>query len=496
MPDEPHRTLPPQHAGELRKGPPVRRSPTQAAARMVCLKVGALLLLAMAAVCVLCSVWLSVSDTEPLDVCVVAEHGDRMERVINNAVVTRGRPVRWWIVSNRTNQMDSVLHSIPRLDYKVIPLEEAWAQARKRHGTTQRQYQIQSLRLQDVAELPVFEALDRLIVMGDSYISTLDAATLWRSRSVHHRTLVTLGCDDRHPDPNTNGASVLSRMSVQQLPPSVLHLPALRAMRAERADFRSVPDDAIQCRESAPHVWSKVSATLAHLMDHFVGAASNLSFSASVTSSATHAGDGSGGTTRGSRSLLSGLPAVHQQSRPVDDVPIGSPAHDKRFAALLALRRPTSRALPPPLRGNLPPALPPLPLPLKVLRQQKSLTIARAPSLPPPLPLGEQCMPDSDSSCGCVDGKCECDLYPDYSQRRESMAESNRLADGSEDPDENMIVPPLRRLQFFNSNFKPGRQQKPSRQLSSRTRMLQQRRSGPPLRVLCYCKCPTSVHVG
>lgn len=195
----------------------------------------------------------------------------------------------------------------------------------------------------------------------------------------------------------------------------------------------------------------------------------------------------------GSRTLLSGKSTVdasaEKGNREVDDNTYVSPTspsepRDSRFAALLALRQSKDGLL---LSSTkLPPALPPLPLPVKQLRQRLAARGgSAAPSLPPPLPLGQQCLPDQHSSCDCLDGRCECDLYPDYSEAQSRSSSAQRVSN-----DEGVIVPPLRRLQFFNSNFKSRQSQSGSMQHPTRGRKLKDSRGGPSLRVLCFCRCP------
>merc|ERR1712146_92341 len=115
-----------------------------------------------------------------------------------------------------------------------------------------------------------------------------------------------------------------------------------------------------------------------------------------------------------------------------------------------------------------------------------------APSLPPPLPMGKQCAPDDHATCGCSGGICECDLYPDYSPQHLAPSSPSRRSNAPRYEDERTVVPPLRRLQFFNSNFKSHTSMPPSpaRHSSKHSRALKERRTGPSLRVLCYCRCP------
>ena len=168
-------------------------------------------------------------------------------------------------------------------------------------------------------------------------------------------------------------------------------------------------------------------------------------------------------------------------------------SREQRLAALAALPHVREHTLPPPLTSVLPPALPPLPLPLKVLRQRMGATGAIAPSLPPPLPMGKQCSPDQHTTCGCAGGTCECDLYPDYSPRHAAPSSPRRLGpEVDEDDEERAVVPPLRRLQFFNSNFKSKRPHSTSSTHSTkRSRALKEKRTGPSLQVLCFCRCPS-----
>lgn len=159
-------------------------------------------------------------------------------------------------------------------------------------------------------------------------------------------------------------------------------------------------------------------------------------------------------------------------------------------------RSPVQLKLPPPLpsRTVLPPALPPLPLPLNVLQQRLG---ARSPSLPPPLPMGKQCAPERHTACGCVGGTCECDLYPDYSHSMAYASTSPMRAptrtnsgdDGVGD-DERAVVPPLRALQFFNSNFGSASPSSTPKR-AKRGRSLKDHATAPSLQVLCYCRCPS-----
>jgi len=197
----------------------------------------------------------------------------------------------------------------------------------------------------------------------------------------------------------------------------------------------------------------------------------------------------------GKRSLLSTSNSVVTVEGREDDDPLerqqepswAEDAREQRFSALMALRKTARNPLPPPIRSVLPPVLPPLPLPLKVLRQNMAGNgVVNAPSLPPPLPLGKQCLPEQQSTCACSGGSCECDLYPDYSP---ASAPGRRPPENDEE--EHAFVPPLRRLQFFNSNFKSGRQHTDAKHSASRSRELKEHRTGPLLRVLCYCRCPS-----
>merc|ERR1712216_224353 len=104
-------------------------------------------------------------------------------------------------------------------------------------------------------------------------------------------------------------------------------------------------------------------------------------------------------------------------------------------------------------------------------------------------------MGDHHEACGCAGGTCECDLYPDYSEHRShgvgSSASGTSRDDSGGDADEREVVPPLRALQFFNSNFGSTWPPKSPRH-AKRGRALKERKSSPSLRVLCYCRCPAS----
>ena len=82
------------------------------------------------------------------------------------AQVQQGGSVRWWILSNRTSQLDVALRALPRLDYQLIGLDEARAHLRSRTPALRRQPSTQPLRAMDLADLPQFEGLERLVVLG------------------------------------------------------------------------------------------------------------------------------------------------------------------------------------------------------------------------------------------------------------------------------------------------------------------------------------------
>ena len=90
--------------------------------------------------------------------------GSRGRRL--SAQVRRGRPVRWWILANRTSQLDVTLRALPRPDYQVIALDEARAQLRSASPALRRQPSTQPLRAVDLVDLPQFEGLERLVVLG------------------------------------------------------------------------------------------------------------------------------------------------------------------------------------------------------------------------------------------------------------------------------------------------------------------------------------------
>lgn len=208
----------------------------------------------------------------------------------------------------------------------------------------------------------------------------------------------------------------------------------------------------------------------------------------------------------GSRSLLVGGPALvteldGEEEQSGREMPIQLvkriDSREQRLAALTAAARKREYTLPPPLSASvLPPALPPLPLPLSVLRQRMGANAgSQAPSLPPPVPMGEQCSPERHTTCGCEGGSCECDLYPDYLPRTAPSSPSRQARTSPDDDDQRTVVPPLRRLQFFNSNFKSNARSPPSSTPAwhpmKRGRALKERRTVPSLRVLCYCRCPS-----
>jgi len=208
----------------------------------------------------------------------------------------------------------------------------------------------------------------------------------------------------------------------------------------------------------------------------------------------------------GSRSLLTGGPVL---AIDVDDAKDEEDEEDEvaqraedaaRRERLAALARSRGHTLPPPITSSvLPPALPPLPLPLSVLQQRKGRAgdlapslpaLPRSPSLPPPLPMGRQCFPEQQNTCSCKGGSCECDLYPDYSPRHPAPSAPTRQESDWDDEVERAVVPPVRRLQFFNSNFKSKAPSPPAKR-SRRGRAMKEQRTGPSLRVLCYCRCPS-----
>lgn len=301
-----------------------------------------------------------------------------------------------------------------------------------------------------------------------------DIMDLWHQSPASDSTLVIKNCDG-----DGREMSGLSERDdrLPQIAPALL---LLRSWRAQRA---SSTDGGIEC--SGPHLLTRLDHVVPRAQEavswlygvvapeakredsHTTEALS------STESSHTH-------HTPGSRSLLS----VDGEAVMLDYVGTASEPSDTSTRK----RSPNS----PTQSTKLPPALPPLPLPLSLLRQHLGSGGAQSPSLPPPLALGKQCIPETSNSCGCQGGQCECDLYPDYSSQRLSLATSSTpSADVSLVDEEKAIVPPLRRLQFFNSEFKSSRHKSNSKPSGSHYRALREKGSdGPSLRVMCFCRCP------
>jgi len=457
--------------------------------------------------------------------------------------VARGRLVRWWILANRTSQLEATLQAVPRLDYRLIPLDQAWAQLRSRSPALQRQGRTaQQLHVQDLADLPAFEGLERLVVLGDAGPASLDVMPLWHQQPACSNTTLLTGCDRGR---SAGTVAPMGASLTRPAGPVVVLLQNARAMRQSAA--RGADDDAggTECfteggqqqqqqqqqqqpqRRQAEFAASGVvalddalqelsmllDAGISHLRSRFVPPSPPLlplapAAPVGETSTPQLVGPPHPSSRRavGSRSLLTGAPALiaelqgdSEEERVGQITPLKRTdySREQRLAALTVAARKREFSLPPPLATSvLPPALPPLPLPLNVLRQRMGAKGGpQAPSLPPPVPMGKQCAPEQHSTCGCAGGTCECDLYPDYSPHPAPSSPS-RQSSTADDEDERTVVPPLRRLQFFNSNFKSRLplppSSSPSRHTSSkRGRSLKERRTGPSLRVLCYCRCPS-----
>jgi len=480
------------------------------------LRVSALLLLSVAATCFASSLLLSTLGAERVEVCVIANHEVALQRAFNSVTVRRGVPVRWWILSNATSQLDATLRTTrPRLDYQLIPLDEAWAQLRARSRPYHRS-QHGRLDALDLAELPAFGDLERLVVLGGADSSKVDVELLWEQRPPSGNAFVQRPCAQAMPGETLQRVAADNTDSAIGSPhgPAVVFLRRWRARRRAPAD-----DDATECVEGRGFfsaLWSSAAIFAGEAVDRAFStisperAAGHLSGSTPPPSSAVPAerhpelasaaehSDASETRAPGARKLLRAEDEDVDVLAAIEDVltPPSRAQPVRHTPSSIRNQLPHAPAqLPPPLPSSrvLPPTLPPLPLPLNVLRQRlEAQGHARSPSLPPPLP-GQQCSPDHEDVCSCSGGTCECDLYPDYSQTSAgasvTAARRRRAGEGASD-DEQLVVPPVRALQFFNSNFGFSPPASPRR--SKRGRALKEHQDAPSLRVLCYCRCPPS----